>query len=156
MHDCRYTRKREKKLPQFQYNTCPSQTAFVLLHFNWGEVDCYAVAKIWLQRVPSVTRKQTVKMRQGCALQSTEWATAWLHGLSCALTCRAVLALKPSFLFLFKSFGQPFYKPKIHIFNCPTNVPIKDPLPLFKRPQSFLGLAHFKTIHCFRKKSPGI
>lgn len=78
--------------------------------------------------VSFLTRKDILKMRQGCTLQSTERAEVWLYRLSCTLTWRVDVSFKPPHsLLLFKCFGQPFYTSKVNILNCPINVPAKDP-----------------------------
>lgn len=82
--DCRHTRKCGKKLPQLQYNIFPSQPVHVLLHFSWSELDCYAVAKIWLQSAFFYKERNPKNEARLCTPE--HWAAAWLPGLSCTLT----------------------------------------------------------------------
>lgn len=88
--DCRHTRKWGEKLPQFQYNILPSQTVYVLLHFNWSELDCQAVAKIWLQSA-FFYKEGNCKNEAGMCTPE-HWVSSSMTSC-CTLTYRTVLPL---------------------------------------------------------------
>lgn len=79
------------------FSTTYSLPQLCMSYFTSAKVNCTATQLSKSDcRVPSLQGRK-LKMRQDCALQSTEWAAAQLHGLSSTLTHRAVLALNTRF-----------------------------------------------------------
>lgn len=80
----------ERNFPSFSTIPFPNCVCLTSLQLKWTGLirSCQNLTAEFL-----LLQGKKLKMRQGWALQSTEWATAWIHGLSCSLACRTVSPL---------------------------------------------------------------